>query len=70
MIYKEDLEELKEIYPKATEFELKILFLREDGLEYRAIQIALGNPSKKQIRKVLLKYNPDLIEKDCNYHKL
>lgn len=49
-------------YSSASDFEQCILLLRENDFSYSQIQSRLGNPSKKQIREVLLKYNPDLIE--------
>ena len=69
-IYKEDLLPFQEKYPNASELELKILFLRSDGYNYSGIQRVLGNPPKKFIRSVLLKFDPSLIDKDCNYNKL
>lgn len=58
-------------YITETDLERAILILRENGkYNYRGIQLRLGNPSKKFIREVLLKYNKDLIELDCNYNKL
>ena len=43
-----------------NELEEKIIKLREEGLTYRAIQLKLGNPSKKFIKETLLKYKPEL----------
>lgn len=43
-----------------SELEEKIIKLREEGLTYRAIQLKLGNPSKKFIKETLLKYKPEL----------
>lgn len=60
-IYDEDLVKTKEKYPEASEYELRILYLREDQYSYGGIQKIMGNPSKKEIRKILLKYNPELI---------
>lgn len=60
----------KKLYPGATEQELAILALRNNSYSYGEIQKAIGNPSKKFIRQVLLKYDKDLIDIDTNYHKL
>lgn len=43
-----------------SELEQKIINLREEGLTYRAIQLKLGNPSKKFISETLRKYKPEL----------
>lgn len=61
-IYEEDLAEVRKKYPEATEYELRILYLREDSYSYGAIQKLMGNPSKKEIRQILLKFNPELID--------
>lgn len=53
-----------------SELEEKIIQLREEKYTYAGIQYFLGNPSKKFIKAVLKKYRPDLINIDCNYHKL
>ncbi len=57
-------------YEDATDLEKAILVLRNNSYSYGEIQRALGNPSKKLIRQVLLKFDPRLIEIDTNYHKL
>jgi hypothetical protein len=43
-----------------TELQEKIIQLRKEGLTYRAIQIRLGNPSKKMIKETLNEYAPEL----------
>ena len=54
-----------------TELEQKIIELRKDGLTYQAIQLKLGNPSKKFIRETLLQHAPKLVgDVVTNYHKL
>ena len=54
-----------------TELESKIIELRRDGLSYGAIQLKLGNPSKKFIRETLLQYEPKLVGDSVkNYNKL
>jgi len=57
-------------YKDASELEKAILALRNNSYSYGEIQRALGNPSKKTIRQILLKYDPELIDIDTNYHKL
>jgi len=44
-----------------TELEEKIIELRKEGMTYHAIQLALGNPSKKFIKDTLKKYAPALV---------
>ena len=44
-----------------TELQENIIALRKEGLTYRAIQLKLGNPSKKFIREILLEYEPKLV---------
>ena len=43
-----------------SELEIKIIELREDGYTYKAIRLALGNPSNKMIKDTLKKYVPEL----------
>ena len=57
-------------YKDASDLEKAILALRNNSYSYAEIQRALGNPSKKMIRQILLKYDPELINIDTNYHKL
>lgn len=57
-------------YKDASNLEKAILALRNNSYSYAKIQKALGNPSKKFIRQVLLKYDPELINIDTNFHKL
>lgn len=69
----EILKEYKDLisqYKDASDLEKAILALRNNSYSYSEIQRALGNPSKKMIRQVLLKYDPELIDIDTNYHKL
>ena len=42
------------------ELQRKIVELRKEGFTYRAIQIKLGNPSKKYIKETLKQYAPEL----------
>ncbi|MDA3854659.1 MAG: hypothetical protein PF569_00260 [Candidatus Woesearchaeota archaeon] len=44
-----------------TEIQEQIVELRKEGLTYRAIQLKLGNPSKKFIRMTLLEFAPKLV---------
>ena len=54
-----------------TELQENIIALRKEGLTYIAIQLKLGNPSKKFIRETLLQYAPKLVgDVVINYHKL
>ena len=57
-------------YKDASDLDKAILALRNNSYSYAEIQKALGNPSKKFIRQVLLKYDPELIDIDTNFHKL
>ena len=57
-------------YKDASDLEKAILAFRNNSYSYAEIQKALGNPSKKFIRQVLLKYDPELIDIDTNFHKL
>ena len=53
------------------ELDKKIIDLRKDGNSYSGIQLQLGNPSKKYIKEVLKKYNPELLgDVVKNYNKL
>ena len=62
--------EISQMYNSANEFELSVLILRSNKCDYGQIQNWLGSPSKKKIREVLLKYNSNLIDLDCNRKKL
>jgi hypothetical protein len=54
-----------------TQLETKIIDLRKEGLSYRAIQLQLGNPSKKIIKETLKMYAPELLGDVVeNYNKL
>ena len=58
-----DIEVVKEKFPEVQdEMELGVLILRSNNCSYATIQRWLGNPSKKWIRKVLLKWSPELID--------
>lgn len=49
----------------------EIVKLRREGLTYRAIQIKLGNPSKKFIKDTLKEFLPEMVgDKVNNYGRL
>ena len=60
-IFEEDIDPILNQYPNITIKEAIVIFLRKDKYTYSNIQKKLGNPSKKWIREVLLKYDPNLI---------
>lgn len=55
-------EDISEKYPNANAFEKCVIGLRTKGWTYGQIQSKLGMPAKKQLRAVLLKWAPDLID--------
>ena len=57
-------------YEDAEPGEKCVILLRKKGTPYGGIQHWMGNPSKKWIRQVLLKWAPELIDLDCNHNKL
>lgn len=57
-------------YPNAQPLEKCILLLKRKNMTYKQIQGFLGNPSKEIIKSVILKYEPELLNIDCNQHKL
>lgn len=54
--------DVSEEFPNANGFEKAIISMRKLGWSYGDIQLKLGMPSKKQIRTVLLKWAPELID--------
>ena len=53
------------------ELQSKIVQLRREGLTYRAIQLKLGNPSKKFIKDTLKEFLPEMAgDKVKNYGRL
>lgn len=60
-IFEEDIRPIQNQYPNIDLKEAIVLFLRRDNRTYGNIQKKLGNPSKKWIREVLLKYEPSLV---------
>ena len=59
----EKLEKIKNEFDDISDLDAKIVILKEDFWSYGNIQLFLGNPSKKYIRNVLLKYRPNLLTK-------
>lgn len=57
-------------YPDAEPLEKCILLLKRRKMTYKQIQNVLGNPSKEIIKSTILKYEPELLNIDCNKHKL
>lgn len=57
-------------YPDAEPLEKCIILLKRQKMTYKQIQKILGNPSKEIIKAAILKYEPDLLNIDCNHHKL
>ena len=57
---------IESINVAAAWFEKCVLLLRLNGFSYGNIQLRLGNPPKKEIREVLLKWAPELIDIDLN----
>ncbi len=66
----DNIDQYKTKYNSASDFELSILIMRTNRESYGFIQKKLGDPPKKKIREILLKFNKDLIDIDCNYNKL
>lgn len=56
------IEDVSEQFPEASDFEKIIISLRKNGWNYGEIQKSLGMPPKKEIRNVLLKWAPELID--------
>ena len=57
-------------YPDAEPLEKCIILLKRRKMTYKQIQNILGNPSKEIIKSVILKYEPELLNIDCNQNKL
>ena len=57
-------------YPDAEPLEKCIILLKRRKMTYKQIQSILGNPSRSIIRSTILKYEPELLNIDCNQHKL
>ena len=55
-------DDVSDEFPEANGFEKSIIALRREGWNYGDIQLKLGMPPKKQIRAVLLKWAPELID--------
>ena len=57
-------------YPDAEPLEKCIILLKRRKMTYKQIQKFLGNPSKEIIKSTILKYEPELLNIDCNQRKL
>lgn len=55
-----DLYKIK--YPEINDLEIAVLYLKENGYPYPQIQKLTGNPSRKLIRNIILKYEPNLLQ--------
>ena len=56
------IDDISNEFPEANGFEKIVIALRREGWNYGDIQLKLGMPPKKQIRAVLLKWAPELID--------
>lgn len=63
-----DILQLKEQYPEIDDFKAAVILLRRQKFSYGSIQKQLGNPSKKVIREILLRYEPQLIDMDISLY--
>lgn len=54
--------DISQEFPDANGFEKAVIAMRRLGWDYSQIQKPLGMPSKKEIRKALLKWAPYLID--------
>ena len=60
-----------EVFPEeATVLEKCVLHLRRNRFSYKQIQEKMGMLPKAMVREILLKYDPELINLDTNYHKI
>lgn len=70
----DDVDEITDKYKNASSFEKFVLFLKEKQYTYEEIQRKVGKPqqrpSKKVLKEIIKKYNPNLRNIDCNRHKL
>ena len=57
-----NLKDISNDFPECNDFEKIIILLRQNGWTYGDIQKNLGMPPKKEIRNVLLKWAPELID--------
>ena len=56
------IQDVSQEYPDCNGFEKSVISMRKQGWTYGDIQSKLGMPSKKQIRQVLVKWAPELID--------
>ena len=60
-----------EVFPEeATVLEKCVLHFRRSRFSYKQIQEKLCMLPKSMVREILLKYDPELINLDTNYHKI
>ena len=55
-----DLIGIKELYPSASDFELRILYMADNYCDYNYMKQELS-VSKKKVRDILLKFEPSLL---------
>ncbi len=56
-IYYPEHKKVLDTFKDISDKESWIVTFALEGFTYREIQLVMGNPSKKEIRKTLLKYN-------------
>lgn len=70
IVYKEINTENETFPDGSTVLEQCVLHFRRNRFSYKHIQEKLGMLPKSMIREILLKYDPELIDIDTNYHKI
>ena len=55
------VKDIKTKFEDISDLDANIIYLKEDKWTYGQIQLILGNPSKRYIRSVLVKYAPQLL---------
>jgi hypothetical protein len=55
------VKDIKTKFEDISDLDANIIYLKEDKWTYSQIQLILGNPSKRYIRSVLVKYAPQLL---------
>lgn len=61
-LYEEEIRAVQQEFPEITINEACVVFMRREQYTFAEIQHWLGNPSKKWIREVMLKYIPEYVE--------
>lgn len=61
-LYGDQIDQVYSEFPDIDKKDCVIVAMRMAKQSYGKIQLALGMPSKKYIRNVLLKYKPELID--------